>query len=736
MNAFIYNYIGELLGSATVIFLTSKYLSEEDLTSEIKHFHDTNHRCEKSVCIYPMGFYTEEELSNVVSSSTNTSLESITLIPYNENGVTDESPLTKDLFYQGNLHIIKKTNIILHSDSNFHYVNPSHKHSPYFIRTANMLVRNEEINFIAIQLLTYFKEADPTEIVCDTSSILAIPYALVYLRSVFKKEINVPIRSFGSYAHKEYNFKRSSLVIISASNSGRLEDDIRISETDIKIVTIIFNSNNTKQIKSTIHRNILLNINSTFSDLIPNNHKKKQFDRSEDCEYCSNNSIPVMVRDDQFMPSRVLIQKVIIKKYHYDLNFIRSINEFTCSKSIIAYKSEYLSSKIRELYFDVQNLIEHNGSFAEAYRKIIKNSLPASSNLIVHIDDKSSTYMANYILNYLNEILKLDIPKIVSFKDISTLQDVESYSTIIVVASCLSTGNLLNAVAQSLRRFKKSSIHYIVGLARLENSEKLKLLRSNIEARQGNIELNKLHTVSECFLPNNHSKHSTKYLQPSWIQEEKLLSQWIDAYPTYSEFLLNRKKAINRLNGLSIDLYYCDPFSKTRLSLRPNFIFYDFKQDTPSQADVYFIIASVMHCLRNPKMLSERKVEDKFLLQHEHVKSLIAPDNFTRFNDGVIQASILRIARPSELDYSVDEEHSSEILGIMKILFTKENLVSAEGILEFLYAMASRKLKMNESHIYEFIDFLKKQFTENDSINFFIIVIETEILRGYKPNIV
>ncbi len=728
MNSFIFSF-SDKGSSYTAIFCCCKDIVEEDLTAEIKSFHSNQQRSNFVVIIYPNGILSEVMLKKIVNSSAHVDDEQIILLPYSENGLIEESDFSATLMYHGNLTIVHRNNIILHSDNNFHYVNPSLTHSPYFIRTANMLSRNEEINFVALQLLKFINEESLTEIVSDTSSILTIPYALIYMRSLFGKLLEVPIRSFKSYAFKEYRFKRGSLVLISASNSGRLEDGIRKFEPDLEIVTLIFNSQNVEREIGTT-RKIVFNVAAVFHELLPKDHQLQQFG-SENCDYCNDNSIPVLVRDDHFMPSRVLIQSVIIKKHHNNTpSFGTAIKYLTACNSIAVYKGEGAGSgKIRDVYFDLPPLIESNGLFKNELDKFLNNCLPASTNLVIYLEDISSKHLANEVDKFLKS-LGGPSPEVVSFKDVSKLENIGRYKTLLVVASCISTGNILNGVAQSLRRFKHSSIFYLVGIGRLHDLDKLKTLRSNLESRQGTTQINKLFILAECFLPNNHSQLTTRFLKPSFGWERELLSSWIQKYPTSSQIIQSRVQTINRLAGMSTNVFFPDPFLKKELSLRPNFAFFDFPElNKVSQADVYFIMYMVIHCLRHPKLISGRKDDDKFLIQHEHVKSLIDANNFTRYNDGVIQASILRIARPVELDFTIDVARSEELLRNLIILFNPNNLESAEGILEFLFAIASEKLKLHRPHLLELIAHLSKEFTSVDEVQFFVKVIEGEIIN-------
>ena len=51
-----------------------------------------------------------------------------------------------------------------------------------------------------------------------------------------------------------------------------------------------------------------------------------------------------------------------------------------------------------------------------------------------------------------------------------------------------------------------------------------------------------------------------------------------------------------------------------------------------------------------------------------YVRNIIDPANFSRFNDGIIQASILRAAYPEELSYGIDNDTSQEMTNTLETI--------------------------------------------------------------------
>ena len=91
------------------------------------------------------------------------------------------------------------------------------------------------------------------------------------------------------------------------------------------------------------------------------------------------------------------------------------------------------------------------------------------------------------------------------------------------------------------------------------------------------------------------------------------------------------------------------------------------------------------------------------LFQTSFVKNVLDPFVFNRFNDGIIQASLLRAARNEELNYSCSKKISADMLMLLKTFLKSVDEYQGEAILEFLYALAIGKLRLSKEHYNEFI---------------------------------
>jgi hypothetical protein len=84
------------------------------------------------------------------------------------------------------------------------------------------------------------------------------------------------------------------------------------------------------------------------------------------------------------------------------------------------------------------------------------------------------------------------------------------------------------------------------------------------------------------------------------------------------------------------------------MKLQPGFVFWPegLPECVHAQADVFYTVASVLPQLRaNAHRASKPAIKSNWFQQ-----TILAPENFGRFNDDIIQASILRAANPFEMN--------------------------------------------------------------------------------------
>ena len=105
-----------------------------------------------------------------------------------------------------------------------------------------------------------------------------------------------------------------------------------------------------------------------------------------------------------------------------------------------------------------------------------------------------------------------------------------------------------------------------------------------------------------------------------------------------------------------------------------------------------------------------------------HEAVVLDVENFLRFNDGVLQASLLRAADAHELDYSGSPELSEMLREFLEKVFLNANRPYGEASLEFGLALATQRLRLTKTDSLELIDRIKNSLTQPSVLHGLIYV--------------
>jgi hypothetical protein len=624
------------------------------------------------------------------------------------------------------------------ASENYHYIFPSGVHSTFFIRPGNILVKSAEIIFICIPLLRQLKRK-LSAIYCDTSSINSIAYALIELKKQLDQTWQTPVVvSFGSYdGWEKFDFRDTSncLILISVSTSGSLARKIKHKHPQVgaqAIQHIFFISEQPTDLP------FLCDLTSELSK----RNLKMQPSESA-CSLCHTGSHAVRISGDILTMERPKVNPIVLTKNDRPGWLSQFMQKFHANNGvdlIRCYYGEEIKKRF-ELYLKTEEVLSNmkakssDGFFRKNFTQKLDNfshqAIPANVKLVVHLEDEGSKILAQQVHDQLPKTVKL-----VSSKNLSTLDMPQSVSgAVLVVCSCLATGNSVLYINKYLRRFGTLSKTFFVLFARSENDDLFNFIKSNITQGDYGPATNQMFVVEKLNCPYQ-IEFPEEQKNLSWSQEIDLISDLIETSEADSSiqsatpFLRERLSILHnatdsKVGGLTNEVFLRNPTSKSRMSINKNFAFFDFDgyHDKVSQADIYFTISAVLNNLRVPGNTSKR------IIQEEHVRTVLHPVNFNRFDDGIIQSALLRTARPAELNYQLDRDLSLELMGIViKMIDNHTDQHGSEALIEFLFAFATKRLKVLDLHLLQILK--RGEQIENSVLKAFLILIKRKVLTS------
>lgn len=726
-NYFIYQYEDAVSSvekqRVTVLFIHKTNISSQnELAQELNNFFQEHSITDKLVVLIPK--YLKDSSLEFFKSSRDITFQRIPgrspdffdknllIYEYDSNGQfqliggidpPNNSKFISKLLRSGSTLIFQTNGGLVESTPDHHFVFPSNKHCSKFIRTGNVLINQSEIFFLAVQLLIHIE--DKKIIYCDTSSINVLPYAVFELKRRFKQDFDCPIvHSFESYELFEKSsdrFSPESLVLISSSTSGNIIDrllrEARAEKEQIQV--IFFLGSNEKYLN---HKsNIICNL-SKDSDFPMGEEQFETYNTPNDCNLCKNHSRPINIRGDVFLTIQPKIEKHLlsIKPEYFPKNiapFIKHYRSGLPSEGVIrTFYKEGAVDRDYEVYFDIRYLLKNLSKFKrfdEALNRHIDKYIPANTQYLLHLPDTGSEELANHILTKIPSSIR---PELISLDTDFTNKIKEKSGTVVIIASCITTGKKLLQISRLMRNKETLNLVYFVGIFRPVSKKFSTELISDLRKGKDKSDERPFVAVETMFC-------SISQTETSWEQEKVFLEEFIgsldedidrDVY-SYVNERLNVLIGNKKTRGLSNNVFLKTP-GKQGLQLRKNFAFwtsFDYKESDVAQSEVYLTISTIISNLEQKQINRHPSLK-----QTNYVRNMLSPRNFHRFNDGIIQAALLRSGKTEYFAYDLDSELSAQMRDFLLSIIDKFDSVDGEALMEFLMAIGIKRLKMKKEH--------------------------------------
>lgn len=569
------------------------------------------------------------------------------------------------------------------STAMYHFENPSGRHTERFIRLSNILARGAEIAFIGFCALPYVPKHVTTAYV-DTPSLYAVVAAINEQRSSFEGSNLILADNFSSYAGVgRYHFTSiaDSIVLISASMSGSLASQL-IAEHGFA--------------PSQVTHLLFLGIDRSRANIVCDLHKDASHnpdgvatmpsvDMPSNCRMCRTGSHAIKLHGDQFEFAGPQQESLLIARSYAPIGLAALMERYAGGGVFTAGLGKTNTRQPRQFNIEPVALLAH-AKFQQRLDYVARRSLPASLRHVIAIDE-ASIPLAQQIANVVSP------ETVVVSRDRLDTIPVATESAIAIVAIVIESGRSFLDISRDLRSIAPSApLLYIAGFSKTTGEPRREALERTL-IQTVNAYPYQVIEVERMMLPLS-SEHNP------WAEELKLLiDPDIDnLIPSGIRSAVQKRVARLRKTsvGLDTDLFLANNGSR-KLSLQPGFVFWPdgVPARSHSQADVFFTIASVLQQLRaNSHRTQKAAIKSNWFQQ-----TLLAPENFGRFNDDIIQASILRAAHPYELNLADAPTDSRELGRLVRRIVLAAGTERGGAAAEFLLALAVGRLRLRRADL-------------------------------------
>lgn len=583
-----------------------------------------------------------------------------------------------------------------------HFTKPSGTHSSQFLRAANVLEGRATSHQLVFWLFPLLRDRTINRLIIDTSGIAPVAYALAYERLRWGTATALPmIESHASYGGLDtltVPDPEHTVFLISASTSGSLASKlIERGAKQENIFTLFFLGVDTPG-------SILCHLNADA----PNNFTGiATIDNStaKECLHCRSHSYPIPIVGDQFRTEPAKVEEIEVALNDFDeasravLDRLASIGLFKAFRSV--------GTRQFELYLDIENMLGNAAGEASAQERIddirtklarlVRRGTTVHLQRIVPTSYPGTAAIANEAYAAVPAPLCAGI--LVTPSSELSFAGVKREAATLVLSGCMDDTYELMGISRDLRTVHPGgSITYVSPIFRASNDVERRRVESNLTFGDQGPKTFSLLSVVSIDLPPCSPDHSW---QREYVRLQEL-RYWCDMEDYEVPALITERIELLRLApgvGLVNDLFWSPPGGEW-MRLAADFTLiptYDGRR-VISQADTFAIIASLLHKYRQGITKKPK------LVYKTYERTVISPESFQRFSDGVIQAAFLRAAREGEIAYgNCDEIVSERMFAFLSGEVTAAGQGGGPALMEYLVALLVGRLTLHRKHVVAFL---------------------------------
>lgn len=588
-----------------------------------------------------------------------------------------------------------------------HYAKTSDKHCDRFLRVSNVLEDGNNVRLLAFWLMPHLWMTLAKNVIVDTSGIYSVALTALQeadrLGGLPRRPLVWSHRSHEGLGEIPPRVAADAVFVVSASTSNGLVKKIFDRGAHANKVTTLFSL-------SVDH----VDGHAVLCDLRGEGEiglKPIKNQNAADCSWCQKNFHLISIRGDQFSvtPPRMTYVEIrgtdLNDKARLVLSGLAGLGAFfayrrrngdrQCSLGIDVLpllqgetpeKSRALVQRIRDRWDSMTRR-----SQTVSLQNVVATSYPRSMEIAQSIFDAAKHRLA--------VASELQLVGATQLRDLVPTPGTSS----IVVSACIDESQELLSISRTLRDVQGSgTTSYLSVVQLLAPKQLVDRVKSNLTYGTHGAETFSFFSALDVLVDAYDD-------EPSWRSELialRRLHSWadkqdLDVPPELEARIARLGQA--PASGLIADLFWPDAQGHP-LRLRSDFALIDgsLREPCASQADLYAIMCVVLTALRYNTDGSRR------LAHNAYERSVLSPSNFDRFNDGVLQASLLRAARPKELAYVAGEAHLSQQM--LEILI--DGLPNAarpeksEALIEFLIALLTGRMALARPQLQYYIESL------------------------------
>jgi hypothetical protein len=578
----------------------------------------------------------------------------------------------------------------------FTFVKPSQKRSTHFLRAEEALTEVESAQFLAFALLEKLKKralaigARLDVIFVDTMAIASVAYAL---REIYCSLYELPrprVVSFHSHdglTEIDAPLYGTSFTLISASSSMNLEQEWKKKTRchPDEVVTLL-----------------TLDCAEHHEDALYALETPDGIDDSRQQRYGQLKDLSIV--GERFAPEDLLPKSVLLKKAKHRVESVAHFSKAFAKTGRLAVQARgsVPTAKVRPIFLDGRGLLE-NDEFGKFADKVLCQKTPASVKTIVYQSDAASHEIAKLCAKRLQEVMNRAEPlHLVSDVEIEAqTKTPDCLGAMLIVAAVVGRGTKLLSISRDLRDIHYGARTYLIGAQIAETATQVDALAPNLKHSATNAAINVERFMGIAIGPGISETFEA--------EADVFRNVQLEFGASFQNRIGNLRGSEGGLAGYTF--IASDDDLTERLKLRADFAYWTpfYKEVDETSAGVLATVGALLQNAREGKFDDEahRLSTDAFQ------QVILHPENFTRYNDGAVQAALLRCARVGELDYSRERNSSQFMLDFLTNVLEQHGRRQGEAAGEFALALYTGRLRLDGRHLEQFRERVRPKLAGN-----------------------
>lgn len=572
-----------------------------------------------------------------------------------------------------------------------HFSKASGKHASKFLRTSSVLLTTAACGVLAFFGLAELRRLQPRRIFVDTAPLLSVAFAMQRVALARGSWSDMPpAKSFSSYGGVGNlpRLAKSDLVLVSASTSGGLAERlVNLGVAEDMLLTLYL-------LKSAVEMRTMGRVlcDLTYRPARTFGYPTIENSSSGSCELCDRGYILAELEGDQFLLEKRAVKRLRIGAASQSSQ-ARKVMEILARTGSITVRLHRRDSRRTDIDIDLIPGLAPGGYLEKSFSRLLTRFTPAPLDFVVAVGLPLPA-----VRSYLEHAgLAVLMPAVqwVEGDKVGTLVDKDNANALVVIGHLCDHATLRGINAQLRPKVNGGCVTYLSALTVADSARNLADLRIFLSYGEQGAETFTFRSAIEFMLPWTGD-------QPSpWALELQLLQQMTGSGEV-SDAVKRRVEWLGATATTSEKLFL--PGINGELAISPDFVLLDTTNDLDkiSQADVYAVVCNALAAARSDNQgldaKNQRGAEPPVWRQSVYGQCVICPSNFRDFNDAVIRAAILRAATAQELNYSVDESCSEEMMDLIAADITSWRHGRGDALPEVLLSFACGRLRLVRAH--------------------------------------